>query len=147
MVKRGRNCGRKRVALEQSIRDYATTELREATMPQPTTASGVEYVDLVAGHGQAATGPGQFLTVHYTGWLTDGTVFDSSRERGEPYGFPLGVGLVIPGWDEGLLGMRVGGLRRLTIPSRLAYGSKGMPGVIPPDATLVFEVELLEISE
>ena len=102
--------------------------------------------DLLIGEGQAATGPGQFVTVHYTGWLEDGSEFDSSR-RGEPFSFPLGVGYVIPGWDQGLVGMRVGGKRRLTIPSELGYGARGAGTAIPPNATLVFEIELLEISE
>ena len=103
--------------------------------------------DLVVGEGSAATGPGQFVTVHYTGWLEDGTEFDSSRRRNEPFAFPLGVGYVIAGWDKGMAGMRVGGRRRLTVPPALGYGSAGAGRVIPPDATLVFEVELLEISE
>ena len=102
--------------------------------------------DLLIGEGQEATGPGQFVTVHYTGWLEDGSEFDSSR-RGEPFSFPLGVGYVIPGWDQGLVGMRVGGKRRLTIPSELGYGARGAGTAIPPNATLVFEIELLEISE
>ena len=102
--------------------------------------------DLLVGEGPQATGPGQFVTVHYTGWPEDGSQFDSSR-RGEPFSFPLGVGFVIPGWDQGLVGMRVGGQRRLTIPPELGYGDSGMGNVIPPNARLVFEIELLEISE
>jgi FKBP-type peptidyl-prolyl cis-trans isomerase len=110
------------------------------------TTPGLRIEDLLVGTGSEATGPGQFVTVHYTGWLEDGSEFDSSRRR-EPFSFPLGVGFVIPGWDQGLVGMRVGGRRRLTIPPELGYGANGMGSVIPPDATLVFEVELLEISE
>jgi FKBP-type peptidyl-prolyl cis-trans isomerase len=103
--------------------------------------------DLVVGAGAEARGPGQFVTVHYTGWLENGTEFDSSRSRDEPFGFPLGVGYVIPGWDQGVVGMRVGGKRRLTVPPELGYGARGAGRVIPPNATLIFEVELLDISE
>lgn len=110
-------------------------------------APGLVIDDSVVGHGTEARGPGQFVTVHYSGWLEDGTEFDSSRRRDEPFGFPLGVGMVIPGWDQGVVGMRVGGKRRLIIPPDLGYGARGAGGVIPPNATLVFEIELLEISE
>ncbi len=109
-------------------------------------SSGLAIEDLQTGSGTEATGPGQFVTVHYTGWLEDGTEFDSSKRRGEPFGFPLGVGYVIPGWDRGVVGMRVGGARRLTIAPELGYGAQGAGGVIPPNATLVFEIELLEVS-
>lgn len=107
-----------------------------------TTASGLQYEDLVVGQGDAAK-PGQMVSVHYTGWLTDGTKFDSSKDSGRPFEFALGKGSVIRGWDEGVAGMKIGGKRKLTIPSDLAYGPQGYPGVIPPSATLVFEVELL----
>jgi len=110
------------------------------------TTRGLRIEDLIVGAGQQATGPGQFVTVHYTGWLENGTEFDSSRRRA-PFSFPLGVGFVIPGWDQGLVGMRIGGKRRLTIPPELGYGANGMGNVIPPNAMLVFEIELLEISE
>lgn len=105
----------------------------------------VKIEDLKAGAGQEAQA-GDTVSVHYTGWLEDGTQFDSSRDRGTPYEFVLGQGNVIPGWDQGLVGMKAGGIRRLTIPPNLAYGANGYAGVIPPNATLIFEVELLEIK-
>lgn len=111
-----------------------------------TTASGLIIEDLVIGSGEAAQA-GRGVRVHYTGWLTTGEKFDSSKDRNEPFGFPLGESHVIPGWDEGVAGMQPGGVRRLTIPPALAYGEDGAGGVIPPNATLVFEVELLEIEK
>ena len=110
-----------------------------------TTDSGLKYEDLECGDGTEAE-RGDTVTVHYVGTLEDGKQFDSSRERDEPFVFSLGAGQVIQGWDEGLVGMRVGGLRRLTIPPELGYGKTGSPPVIPPNATLIFEVELLEVS-
>ncbi len=106
---------------------------------------GLEIQDLKVGGGAEAKA-GQSVTVHYVGTLTNGSKFDSSRDRGEGFRFKLGAGQVIKGWDQGVAGMKVGGLRKLTIPSDLAYGSRGFPPVIPPDATLVFEVELLAVS-
>ena len=109
-----------------------------------TTPSGLKYVDLVVGEGDSPT-QGKTVTVHYTGWLTNGTKFDSSVDRGDPFKFPIGMGRVIRGWDEGVMSMKVGGKRKLIIPPELGYGPRGAGGVIPPNATLVFEVELLSL--
>ena len=111
---------------------------------QVTTPSGLKYVDQVAGTGDVAVA-GKTVSVHYTGWLENGKKFDSSVDRGQPFSFPLGAGRVIKGWDEGVQGMKVGGKRTLTIPSDLGYGSRGAGGVIPPNATLIFDVELLGV--
>jgi FKBP-type peptidyl-prolyl cis-trans isomerase len=113
-------------------------------MPDITTASGLVYEELTIGTGTEAKS-GAPVTVHYTGWLTNGTKFDSSKDRDDPFVFNLGAGQVIKGWDEGVAGMKVGGKRKLTIPPQLGYGARGAGSVIPPDATLVFEVELLEV--
>lgn len=109
-----------------------------------TTASGLRYEDLTEGTGTAAEA-GKSVEVHYTGWLTDGTKFDSSKDRGKPFSFALGAGRVIKGWDEGVAGMKVGGSRKLYIPPALGYGARGAGGVIPPNAELIFEVELLGV--
>ncbi|MFM7472076.1 MAG: FKBP-type peptidyl-prolyl cis-trans isomerase [Nodosilinea sp.] len=132
-----------------------TTDLAGATPPDSTpaiksketvrTESGLQYVDLVEGTG-AVPQTGQRVTVHYTGTLEDGTKFDSSRDRGRPFTFQIGVGQVIKGWDEGVSTMRVGGQRQLIIHPELGYGSRGAGGVIPANATLVFDVELLRIG-
>jgi FKBP-type peptidyl-prolyl cis-trans isomerase FkpA len=110
-----------------------------------TTASGLQYEDTTVGDGSEAKA-GDNVSVHYTGWLEDGTKFDSSKDRFQAFDFPLGAGRVIKGWDEGVAGMKVGGTRKLTIPSELGYGARGAGGVIPPNATLIFEVELLAIK-
>lgn len=107
--------------------------------------SGLQYEDMVVGSGKMAE-PGMNVSVHYTGWLTDGTKFDSSLDRNQAFQFQLGAGMVIRGWDEGVKGMRIGGKRKLTIPSDMGYGAQGAGGVIPPNATLVFDVELLDVK-
>src|SRR5689334_15156847 len=112
---------------------------QEVKMP-----SGLKYVDRVVGTGDEAVA-GKTVNVHYTGWLENGKQFDSSVDRGQPFSFPLGAGRVIKGWDEGVQGMKVGGKRKLTIPSDLGYGSRGAGGVIPANATLIFDVELLGV--
>lgn len=110
-----------------------------------TTPSGLKYKELVKGTGESPSN-GQTVEVHYTGTLTDGTKFDSSRDRGQTFKFPIGVGRVIKGWDEGVGSMQVGGRRELVIPPELGYGARGAGGVIPPNATLVFDVELISVK-
>jgi len=111
-----------------------------------TTPSGLKYEEVKVGKG-ASPKKGQTVVVHYTGWLTNGKKFDSSRDRGQPFEFEIGVGRVIKGWDEGVMTMKVGGRRKLTIPPELGYGASGTPGgPIPPNATLVFDVELLNLK-
>jgi len=114
-------------------------------MPSTQTPEGLIIEDLITGDGPAAAS-GHTVTVHYTGWLTNGQKFDSSKDRNDPFVFPLGAGHVIRGWDEGVQGMKVGGKRKLTIPPDLGYGAGGAGRVIPPHATLVFEVELLGVG-
>jgi peptidylprolyl isomerase len=141
-------------------RDYTATLFSKAAAttvavkPDPpseketmiTTDSGLQYVDLVEGAG-AVPATGETVVVHYTGTLEDGTQFDSSRDRNRPFQFKLGAGQVIKGWDEGIASMKVGGRRKLVIPSKLAYGERGAGGVIPPNATLIFDVELLKVAD
>jgi FKBP-type peptidyl-prolyl cis-trans isomerase FkpA len=114
-----------------------------------TTSTGLQYLDAVVGEGDEAK-VGQYVSVHYTGWLyqngEQGAKFDSSRDRNDPFAFPLGAGMVIKGWDEGVQGMKVGGQRTLIIPPELGYGPRGAGGVIPPNATLKFDVELLAVE-
>jgi len=144
VVPSGGEGGSASTATEQNApSDPAAGNAVEAAIGQEVTLpDGLKFQDLQIGTGAIAE-KGMTATVHYTGWLTDGTKFDGSLDRGQPFKFQLGAGQVIRGWDEGIKGMRVGGKRKLTIPSALGYGSRGADGVIPPDATLVFEVELL----
>ena len=116
-----------------------------ACTKKSTTVDGLKIEDAKVGSGTEAAA-GKRVTVHYTGTLTDGTKFDSSVDRGQPFSFPLGAGQVIQGWEKGVAGMKVGGKRKLTIPPELGYGARGAPPVIPPNSTLVFDVELLEVN-
>jgi FKBP-type peptidyl-prolyl cis-trans isomerase FkpA len=126
--------------------NYKFIEEVESNMTARVTDSGLKIEDLQLGQGAAAEAM-QTVTVHYTGWLENGVKFDSSVERNNPFRFALGKGQVIRGWDEGVAGMQVGGKRKLTIPPQLGYGAAGAGGVIPPNATLIFEVELLAVDE
>jgi FKBP-type peptidyl-prolyl cis-trans isomerase FkpA len=117
----------------------------ETESPVVETDSALRYIDVEEGDGPEAKA-GDTVSVHYTGWLVSGSKFDSSRDRGQPFVFPLGAGRVIRGWDEGVAGMKVGGVRKLIVPPELGYGSRGAPPVIPPNATLIFEVELLKVG-
>jgi FKBP-type peptidyl-prolyl cis-trans isomerase len=122
-----------------------TTQGLSAKTTEVTMPDGLKFTDDQVGTGTEAQ-TGKTVSVHYTGWLADGTKFDSSRDRNTPFSFPLGQGQVIKGWDEGVAGMKVGGKRTLTIPADLGYGARGAGGVIPPNATLKFEVELLDVK-
>jgi FKBP-type peptidyl-prolyl cis-trans isomerase len=138
------------VVLGAPVTGFGEDKKMEKTQAEVvTTASGLKYRDDKVGTGAEAK-PGQSVTVHYTGWLdkdgTPGAKFDSSKDRGEPFDFNLGARQVISGWDEGVAGMKVGGVRTLMIPPGLGYGSRGAGGVIPPNATLIFEVELLGVG-
>lgn len=131
------------IALSPAFSKAATMSAPAAPASEVTTPSGLKYQDIKVGAGEVAAA-GQTVSVHYTGTLTDGKKFDSSKDRNQPFEFPLGGGRVIRGWDEGVQGMKVGGVRKLTIPPELGYGARGAGGVIPPNATLIFEVELLK---
>jgi len=124
--------------------DEKTDDKKDKEKKVITTKSGLKYQELKVGTGDEAKA-GQMVEVHYTGWLTDGKKFDSSVDRNKAFSFKLGAGRVIKGWDEGVAGIKVGGKRKLWIPADLAYGKRGAGGVIPPDAELIFEVELLGI--
>lgn len=125
---------------------FAAQDAKKGAAKTVTTASGLKYVDLVVGKGSSPTS-GKQVQVHYTGTLENGKKFDSSVDRNEPFTFIIGVGQVIRGWDEGVMTMKVGGKRKLIIPSKLGYGPRGAGGVIPPNATLLFDVELLDVVE
>jgi len=129
-------CGEEKTPMDTNV-NKAPVEI--------TTTSGLKYIDLTVGTGVEAR-PGKSVSVHYTGWLTNGTKFDSSKDRGQPFVFGLGAGQVIRGWDEGVAGMKIGGKRKLTIPPQIGYGPRGAGNVIPPNATLIFEVELLGVQ-
>jgi len=123
----------------------SATQPSMSTSKEITMPDGLKYTDDQVGTGTEAQA-GKTVSVHYTGWLLDGTKFDSSKDRNQPFSFPLGRGQVIKGWDEGVAGMKVGGKRTLVIPPDLGYGARGAGGVIPPNATLKFEVELLDVK-
>jgi peptidylprolyl isomerase len=129
-----------------SAAESAKSPDKPDTVKAVTTASGLKYVDVKVGNG-ASPVKGKQVKVHYTGTLESGKKFDSSVDRNQPFSFVIGVGQVIPGWDEGVMSMKVGGKRKLTIPSKLGYGAAGAGGVIPPNATLLFDVELLDVAK
>lgn len=126
-------------------RSGSTSAPTRVTGSPQTTASGLQYWDITTGSGETAV-PGKRVKVHYTGWLADGKKFDSSLDHGQPFQFILGIGQVIRGWDQGVAGMKVGGKRQLRIPPELGYGARGAGSDIPPNATLIFDVELLEMQ-
>lgn len=130
---------------EQSEKTTETQTAKEASGKVETTATGLKIEEVSVGTGRTPT-HGQTAVVHYTGWLTNGKKFDSSRDRGQTFEFKLGTGQVIKGWDEGVASMKVGGRRKLTIPPALGYGAQGTGGVIPPDSTLIFDVELIDLK-
>src|ERR1051326_116459 len=133
-------CNRAATPTPANSSSGATASAAEVTM-----SDGLKYTDEQVGTGAEATA-GKTAVVHYTGWLMNGTKFDSSVDRNQPFSFPLGAGQVIKGWDEGVMGMKVGGKRTLIIPPALGYGARGAGGVIPPNATLKFEVQLLDVK-
>jgi peptidylprolyl isomerase len=129
-----------------AAQEQASAKGKTAAAKTVTTASGLKYSDIKVGNG-ASPVKGKQVKVHYTGTLESGKKFDSSVDRNEPFSFVIGVGQVIPGWDEGVMSMKVGGKRKLIIPSKLGYGERGAGGVIPPNATLLFDVELLDVAK
>ncbi len=139
---RENNSGRRTAPAEKNVTGGSAGAEKHAAEP---AEAKLEIADLVVGTGAVAE-TGKSVTVHYRGTLKDGTEFDSSRKHDAPFSFPLGAGKVIPGWDEGVKGMKVGGKRKLVIPPSMAYGERGAGGVIPPNATLTFEVELLDVK-
>ena len=138
-------CAQKETKLAETAAQPAQ-QTPAASAKTITTPSGLAYEDLVVGTGPSPKS-GKMVKVHYTGTLVNGTKFDSSRDHGQPFDFTIGVGQVIPGWDEGVMGMKVGGRRKLVIPPQLGYGAAGAGGVIPPNATLLFDVELLDAQQ
>lgn len=134
------------MAMLLAVPTFAAQDAKKGGGKQVTTASGLKYVDVVVGKGAAPTA-GKTVTVHYTGTLENGKKFDSSVDRKEPFTFTIGVGQVIKGWDEGVMTMKVGGKRKLIIPANLGYGARGAGGAIPPNATLLFDVELLDVAK
>jgi len=127
-----------------SLAEPGRVQPQAAAAREVVTSSGLRYADLKIGQGEEAV-PGKIVEVQYTGWLKDGTHFDTCRERGLPFTFRLGAGDAIKGWDQGLIGMKVGGKRRLVIPPQLGFGKKGVGGVVPPDSVLFYEFELLAV--
>ncbi|MBI4713204.1 MAG: FKBP-type peptidyl-prolyl cis-trans isomerase [Planctomycetes bacterium] len=143
-------CGEEKTNMDNTSKEptdgaAATSRSDAGNTTLITTPTGLKYIDLAVGNGTQAKA-GNRVSVHYTGWLTNGAKFDSSKDRGQPFNFGLGAGQVIKGWDEGVAGMKIGGKRKLTIPPQLGYGPRGAGNVIPPNATLVFEVELLGVQ-
>jgi FKBP-type peptidyl-prolyl cis-trans isomerase len=142
--KENQNGGAPQVDATAQMQNTQPTNLSAVVTP-PGGGGELKAEDPVVGTGDEAK-PGKKVTVHYTGWLTDGKEFDSSKKSGRPFEFQIGAGQVIQGWERGVVGMKVGGKRKLTIPSQLGYGERGAGGVIPPNATLVFEIELLKVE-
>jgi FKBP-type peptidyl-prolyl cis-trans isomerase FkpA len=128
-----------------AVGQRANLDPAKVSGPPVKTASGLEYWDIKQGNGAEAK-PGNKVTVHYTGWLKNGVKFDSSIDRHKPFEFELGAGTVIKGWDEGVAGMKVGGKRQLRIPPKLGYGKEGAGALIPPNSTLIFDIELLQVQ-